>query len=297
MLFGALLASVLLLMQGASLPGSASTGPAPNADTVAFAGATAAPGSTQGSTPIGPTSMPTSGVLSGGSRDGLNEPSIVRPQPNGCQLPPSTMPAPVIHHGSRDAKVVALTFDDGYGVANTARILQILERSKVNATFLPVGAAVIREPDTWKAVAAAGFPIADHTYSHPNLASLCYADQVKQLLRQQAAVRRILGIDPMPLMRPPYGTYNWLTRRAATDAGDVDVVLWDIDTRDWSGISARQIAARALAGTNGSIILMHTMMPNTAQALPRIIASYRKRGFTFVTLGQLLGVPGPIPYP
>jgi len=224
------------------------------------------------------------------------EPAIVRASPSGCHAPPYIKPATVVHHGSRDAKVVALTFDDGYNAENTAKILGILVKAKVNATFMPIGRAIRSEPATWKAVAAAGFPIGDHTYDHPDLAGMCFAAQVTQLLRQQSLLRS-LGIDPLPLMRPPGGNFDWLTKRAATDTGNADVVLWDIDTRDWSGISARSIISRALAGTNGSIVLMHTMPDNTVRALPKIIAGYKARGFRFVTLGQLLGVPGAIPFP
>jgi peptidoglycan/xylan/chitin deacetylase (PgdA/CDA1 family) len=254
----------------------------PSASTVNATGASAAPAA----------SAPTDPAVAGSS----DEPSIVRASPAGCHAPPYIKPATVVHHGSRDAKVVALTFDDGYNPENTAKILSILVKAKVNATFMPIGRAIHSEPATWKSVAAAGYPIGDHTYDHPNLAGLCFAAQVTQLLRQQSLLRS-LGIDPLPLMRPPGGNFDWLTKRAATDTGNADVVLWDIDTRDWSGISARSIAARALAGTNGSIVLMHTMPDNTVRALPKIIAGYKARGFTFVTLGQLLGVPGAIPFP
>jgi peptidoglycan/xylan/chitin deacetylase (PgdA/CDA1 family) len=97
-------------------------------------------------------------------------------------------------------------------------------------------------------------------------------------------------------MRPPYGTYDRMTRYAATAAGEARVVLWDVDTRDWSGISWRAVAHTALTGTSGSIVLMHTMPTVTASALTHIIAGYRLRGFTFVTVGQLLGIDGPVPF-
>ena len=74
-------------------------------------------------------------------------------------------------------------------------------------------------------------------------------------------------------------------------------MLWDIDTLDWTGISANAIASAALKGKAGSIILMHTSPVNTARALPAIISRFRKRGFTFVTIGQMLGIGGPMPFP
>jgi len=220
------------------------------------------------------------------------------PAPGTCADPPAgVLPAAIAFHGSRAAKVVALTFDDGWDAPTTLKILAILRRDHVNATFFPVGHAIELQPTAWRSVAKAGFPIGDHTYDHKDLTTLCFAAQVTELTRQQSIVTRTLGVSELPVMRPPFGTQNGLTRVAASVAGDVQLVLWDVDTQDWEGRSAAQIASRALAGGNGSIILMHTFAPNTAIALPRIIAGYRARGYRFVTIGQLLGVPGAVPFP
>lgn len=214
-----------------------------------------------------------------------------------CPGPPTGLAAAsVITHGSRATKVVALTFDDGWGPATTSRILRVLERMHVNATFFPVGLAISRDPDTWRSIVSAGYPIGDHTFDHRDLEGLCYPDQLAELTHQALVCHDVLGIVPQPIMRPPYGASDEVTRLAASGAGQRDVVLWDVDTKDWTGISADAIAARALAGTNGSIIVMHTFVANTAAALPRIIAGYRARGFRFVTVGQLLGIPGPVPF-
>jgi peptidoglycan/xylan/chitin deacetylase (PgdA/CDA1 family) len=205
--------------------------------------------------------------------------------------------AKVVRHGSRSAKVVALTFDDGWNKANVLKIVSILEQAKVNATFFPTGQAIKQEPATWRAVALAGFPIANHTYDHKDLKGMCEATQHRELDRQDAMVAKELGLTPLPYMRPPYGDYDTETRLAAASDGEQALVLWDVDTRDWTGISSRTVAARALAGTNGSIIIMHTSATNMVSALPRIIARYRARGFGFVTIGQLLGIDGPTPFP
>jgi peptidoglycan/xylan/chitin deacetylase (PgdA/CDA1 family) len=92
-------------------------------------------------------------------------------------------------------------------------------------------------------------------------------------------------------MRPPYGAYSTATRHAALLAGYSALALWDVDTRDWSGISASAIVARAIVGTHGSIVLMHAGPANTPAALRRIIANYRSRGYRFVTVPALLGRP------
>lgn len=215
-----------------------------------------------------------------------------------CPSPPrDVMPAPVLSHGDQRRKVVALTFDDGFDAENTRRILGILKRYHVNATFFPTGRAILAAPDVWRDVVAAGFPIGDHTFNHPRLSDLCYAAQLSELKRQANAVRSELGIRVQPYMRPPYEAWNRTTRIATRAAGQRAVVLWNIDTRDWAGSTVGTIRRRALHGDNGAIVLMHTTVENTAIALPDIIRGYRARGFEFVTIGEMLGLDGPVPYP
>jgi peptidoglycan/xylan/chitin deacetylase (PgdA/CDA1 family) len=219
-------------------------------------------------------------------------PSLV----GGCQpAPTGIMPAVVASHGARTQKVVALTFDDGTNSANVLKILKILQHEHTNATFFPTGRSVELDPDLWRKVAQAGFPIGDHTYSHRSLLGLCYADQLAELIRAKTVLDG-LGIPMLPAMRPPYEEFDDTTLLAATSAGAGTVVLWDVDTLDWTGVRASTIVARALAGREGSIVLMHTAPTTTSTALATIIDRYRHRGFTFVTIGTLLTIPGPVPF-
>jgi len=216
---------------------------------------------------------------------------------NGCWPPPAeATPALVVSHGDRTAKVVALTFDDGTNSVNVHRILGILARTKVNATFFPTGKSVYLFPDVWKSVASVGYPIANHTFSHVSLKGLCFPLQLGELLHAEQIVRD-LGVSMLPVMRPPYEEFDVVTRQATTAAGESHVVLWDVDTLDWTGISTSRIVAAALRGRAGSIILMHTGPVNTARALPTIISQFRRRGFTFVTIGQMFGIEGSVPFP
>jgi peptidoglycan/xylan/chitin deacetylase (PgdA/CDA1 family) len=216
--------------------------------------------------------------------------------PGTCAPAPSDLePAVVVSHGDRHAKVVALTFDDGYNAGNVAQIRAFLTRQRVNATFFPTARAVELAPTTWLRVAQAGFPIGNHTFHHDSLAKQCFQAQVAELEK----AKRTFGDLALPIqgfMRPPYEAYDLNTRLAARAAGEGYVVLWDVDTLDWTGINSRAIANRALAAGPGSIILMHTTSPSTTRALYQIVSHYRKRGYSFVTIGQLLGVAGPAPF-
>jgi len=205
--------------------------------------------------------------------------------------------AELVSAADTDRKVVALTFDDGWGRRSTRMILRTLQDKRVNATFFPVGQAVRHDPDTWRRVAAAGFPIADHTYDHGKLKGMCYLAQRTELSRARGTFKNVLHIEALPVMRPPGGFFDDATLSAAGAVGEQTLVMWDVDTHDWTGIGTRQVRRNALAGTKGSIIVLHTSSVATARALPDIVRGYRKRGFEFVTIGQLLGIDGAVPYP
>ena len=255
---------------------------------------------------IAPTPTTATAIASSSSSA---EPTSVLPSPSptaaplptadahGCfPPPPDTLPAIVVSHGDRTKKQVALTFDDGTNAINVHRILSILYKQKVNATFFPTGRSVELFPDTWKEVGAAHYPIANHTYSHQSLRGLCYQLQLGELLHDEHVLAG-LSLPMLAVMRPPYEEFDKATTFAAAAAGESHVVLWDVDTMDWTGLSTNAIISRAVAGRAGSIVLMHTSPLNTTWALNAIISRYRARGFTFVTVGQMLGIEGDVPFP
>lgn len=211
---------------------------------------------------------------------------------------------PVLSHGPRTRRVVALTFDDGWGVTATKQIFAVLQAERVPATFFPYAAAARNDPAVWRAIAAAGYPIGDHTTNHPDLTALPAWRVQAELTVARTTMARITGVPMLEVFRPPYGAWNAAVLRDAAAVGFRGAILWDVDTRDWTGIGAAQIAARAETGRSGSIILMHAGPAQTPLALPSIIAWYRARGYTFVTIPQLLAgelapaaTPSPSPTP
>jgi len=198
-------------------------------------------------------------------------------------------------HGPRTAKLVALTFDDGWNVGGVREIIRILTAKQAPATFFPVGRAVERHPKTWRAIAEAGFPIANHSWNHDNLAKMSAAKAAADIARSTRLIERVTRAPLFPVLRPPGGALDKKLLRVARETGMKAVVMWDVDTRDWTGRRARAVYRAALDTTRGSIVLMHTDKANTVKALPRIIDTLRKRGYTLVTVGQLIGLPGAVP--
>ena len=195
--------------------------------------------------------------------------------------------ATVFYSWPAAGRVVALTFDDGDAHGdNLEAILDILEAEGVTASFFPTGYAVAQSPDTWRRVATEGYPIGNHSLTHPDMTTLDYDDVLYELTEWRRVVEEVIGEPTMPYARPPFGYFNRTMLRAATDAGYEAVVNWDVDTFDWRD-GTDLVVQRGISGEDGSIVLMHDEA-SSVEALPQIIASYKERGFTFVTIPELL---------
>ena len=244
---------------------------------------------------VAPGAAPTPGP-SGGEAAGPT-PSPRPTTSTGTTRPPVTAADEfrAWQHGPRTAKVVALTFDDGWNLEGVQDIVAILKAKQAPATFFPVARAVARHPKTWRSIAAAGFPIANHSWNHGNLAAMSAKKAAADIQRSTRLIEEVIGTPLFPVLRPPGGALDKTLMRVARESGMQAVVMWDVDTRDWTGRRPRSVYRSTLDATRGSIILMHTDKANTAKALPKIIDSLRKRGYTLVTVGQLIGLPGPVP--
>ncbi len=199
--------------------------------------------------------------------------------------------ATAVSHGPRGQHVVALTFDDGVSPDNCRRILATLVAEGVPATFFPIAEAMQLDPSFWGLVAQAGDPVGDHTMTHPQMPQLGYGAQLAQLSRSRTLVESTIGRPMLRVFRPPYGAYDSTTLAAAAAAGFPTALLWDTSDRDTSphGALADMLAAGE-RGTNGSVVLLHCGPNATPYLLADLIASYRGRGFGFVTVPQLLGI-------
>jgi peptidoglycan-N-acetylglucosamine deacetylase len=197
-------------------------------------------------------------------------------------------PAVKVFNGSRSSGMVALTFDDCYRTANVKRIVAILRQKNATATFFCTGKAIQQAPAVF-ADLSRDFILANHTWSHPNLNKKTRAQIISQMDRTKAVIDQVAGKRSPTIMRPPGGSANLATRTVLGDIGYRYVIMWDIDTRDWTGISAADIRAAALKGRSGSIILMHDKA-NTVTALPKIINGLRNKGLQLVSLNKLLGL-------
>lgn len=186
-------------------------------------------------------------------------------------------------------KLIALTFDDGPYPVETAKLLAVLREQQVAATFFLIGRDAEQYPGLVRAIAAGGHEIADHTETHPSLDRLDAAKVTAELQAGAATLGRFTA-DPAVhrLFRPPHGRYNEGTLRAAQQAG-FDTILWTDDPGDWRNIAPAAIADHiARFATSPEILLLHNGRGTTTDLIPDVVGAFRRAGYTFVTVGELM---------
>lgn len=198
----------------------------------------------------------------------------------GCKSHPGVVTA----HGPRTARRLALTFDDGPSLTQTPAILGILNRMHVHATFFEEGKHVKGREVLMGEILSSGDEIGNHSFHHPK-----YPGH-GELAATNQRIKEATGFRPC-LFRPPYGLVDGRVAAAARRHG-LEIVLWDVDSRDDKHPGAAAIRSDVLSrAAPGSIVLMHDggHHPQTVRALPGIIRGLRARGFGFSTVTGLLG--------
>ncbi len=191
-------------------------------------------------------------------------------------------------------KLIALTFDDGPYPIFTPLLLDELHSLGVPATFFLIGRDAEQWPEITRRIVADGNDIADHTYSHPNL-----DQETPQQVRDEVLRGRdvLWAIAPDPslryLMRPPHGRYTMTTLRTLQGLG-YSVVLWTDDSGDWRTLTPAYIANDMIRHASApDIVLLHSGKLATIQALPSVVERFRRAGYRFVTVSELLKAATP----
>ena len=278
-------------------PGSPS--PAPTASPTATSGTGAPTSSATTTTPVAPqttspTPRPTPRVSPTPSSTWSR--NVVAPAPNAC--------ATAARYRGQDlevvpttAKVAVLTFDGGASSTGVSSILSTLAAKHAAATFFLTGDFVRDHPGATAAIAAA-HPVGNHTDTHPDVTTLSSTAVVRQVRAGAAAIKTGTGRPPGPWFRFPYGARDARTIALVNDECYV-AVRWTVDSLGWKGTSGGMTTAkvrdRVLAAARpGMVVLMHVgANPDDgttldAAALPAVIDGLRAKGYTFVTLQQVL---------
>ncbi|MFC7624693.1 polysaccharide deacetylase family protein [Microlunatus sp. GCM10028923] len=187
-------------------------------------------------------------------------------------------------------KCIALTYDDGPSPRTTPKLIKLLKKYKAKATFFQLGRLARRHPKLVRKIHKIGSEVANHSWDHDSLDRKSVKGAYQDLKRASAAIERSCGCR-VRLMRPPYGATDRGVDKAAKKLG-VAEILWDVDTLDWSSRDARKIKRKVLRGAGRNrIVLMHDIHRSTIAAQRDIIKGLQKRGYTLVTVSELLGKP------
>lgn len=186
-----------------------------------------------------------------------------------------------------EEKKLALTFDAAWGAEDTDQLIEILQAYNAKATVFTVGEWARKYPDSVKAFHEAGHEIGNHSDSHKAYSKLNEAEITADVNACNDAVENAIGVRPV-LLRAPSGDYSNDTIHAA-DHLSMKTIQWSVDSLDWQGLEVDEIVTRVTgAAENGSIILFHNDVKNTPKALEKILAALTQKGYSFVTVSELI---------
>jgi peptidoglycan-N-acetylglucosamine deacetylase len=199
--------------------------------------------------------------------------------------------------GTRGAKQLALTYDDGPNDPYTLRLLDVLAKHNVHATFFLIGAFARQRPEIARAVAGAGHIIGNHTFTHPLLTFKSENEIRRELIDCRAVLHDTIGHDATSILfRPPFGGRRPAVLRIARELGFTPV-MWSITSYDWEAPPAAVIERNVSRSINGGdVILLHdgghlaigADRSQTVLATDHLIGRFQSEGYVFCTIPEMI---------
>jgi peptidoglycan-N-acetylmuramic acid deacetylase len=224
--------------------------------------------------------------LSWGFKKGANE----QPAEAGQELDTLLEKYGAYYKDTSEDKVLYLTFDNGYENGYTGKILDVLKKEKVPATFFITGHYLKSAPDLVKRMAAEGHIIGNHSYHHPDFTQVSDEKLKQELDSVLKETEALTGKKGMSYLRPPRGVFSERTLKLAQELGYTQV-FWSLAFVDWK---TDQQKGWKYSYDNimkqvhpGCILLLHTVSKDNAEALEQAIKDLKQRGYTFKSLDDL----------
>jgi len=195
----------------------------------------------------------------------------------------------------RGTKQLALTYDDGPNDRHTLRLLEVLAKHEVRATFFLIGRYVRQRPEIAREIAQAGHVVGNHTFSHPLLVFKSAAEIRQELSDSRSALQEVVGEHSI-LFRPPFGGRRPAVLGIARQMG-FEPIMWNVTGFDWnappSGVIEQKVSKQI---RGGDVILLHdgghkqmgADRSQTVLATDRLIERYKGEGCEFATIPQML---------
>lgn len=187
----------------------------------------------------------------------------------------------------KSKKMIALTFDDGPNY-NTSKIIDVLNKYDIKATFFVLGNRAINNKDILRKMVDSGMEIGNHTYNHLLLTKYD-ENKIRSEIEDTSEVIYSATKKRPKLLRPSYGSVNNKIKKVA----NMPIIIWDIDTLDWKYHNSKRITSRVVNKVrDGDIILMHDIYSASLNALSNIIPILQDNGYEFVTIDELFYYKG-----
>lgn len=179
-------------------------------------------------------------------------------------------------------KMIALTFDDGPNY-NTSKILEILNKYNVKATFFVIGSKINHNEKIIETMDKYGMEIGNHTYSHKLMTKMDSDSIIKEINDTNNLVYEVIGKYPK-LVRPSYGSFN----KKIKESINMPIIIWNIDTLDWKSHNSEKIVSRVMNKvSDGDIILMHDIYSATVKAVDILVPKLIEEGYQLVSVSEL----------
>jgi len=195
----------------------------------------------------------------------------------------------------RSSRQIALTYDDGPNDPHTLRLLEVLARHGVHATFFLIGRYVQQHPEIVREIVQVGHIVGNHTFTHPLLTFKSEAEIRRELSQCRSALQNAIG-QHSNLFRPPFGGRRPAVLRMARELG-LQPAMWNITGYDWNAPPATVIERKVSTHIRGGdVILLHdgshkqmgADRSQTMIATDRLITRYKAEHYEFVTVPQMM---------
>ncbi|WP_085523931.1 polysaccharide deacetylase family protein [Tuberibacillus sp. Marseille-P3662] len=207
------------------------------------------------------------------------------------QIPPkvhlSDLPPAPIFRGNPKKPMVSLMINVAWGNDYIPKILKILNKYQVKATFFLEGRWVKNNSDLAMMISDEGHEIGNHGLTHPDFSKISPSKAKEEMTKTSEVIEATLDIQPS-LFAPPSGSYNQKTVQLAKQQ-NMKTIMWTVDAIDWKKATTPDDILRRVNTKvqSGSLILMHPTEP-TVQSLERMIASIQKKGYRIGTVSKLI---------
>lgn len=193
--------------------------------------------------------------------------------------------------GDDSEKTIYLTFDSGYENGCTSQILDILKAHDVPAAFFLVGTYIEQNEELVRRMVEEGHIVGNHTYSHPDMASVeDPAAFRRELSRVEAAFQAATGQEMERYYRPPRGIYSESNLTMAKELG-YKTVFWSLAYVDWERDdqpTAEEAFSKLIPRIhNGAVVLLHSTSTTNAAILDELLTRWEEMGYTFAPISEL----------